>query len=108
MSAIAISFDGLVLLLALAMGAVGYGLIAVIAVIRAMAHPEDATGATWRLALRAGVMSLATLLCFVPLLAWWAGTSTALRPGFQLDYLTWPWLAIFGLGCLALTRDPRA
>lgn len=107
MSSIAIRFDGLVPLLALAYGAIGYGVIAVIAVIRATMRPENAASA-WPLALRAGLLSLGTLLCFVLLLAWWAGTSTEPRPRFQLDYLIWPWLAMFGLGCLALTRDPRA
>ncbi len=105
MSAIAISFDGLVPLLALSFGVVGYGLIAVIAMIRVLMRPEYA--ASMRpLALRAGLMSLATLLCFVLLLAWWAGTRAAPRPGLQLDHLLWPWLVIFCFGCLALTRAP--
>ena len=106
MSSIAISFDGLVPLLALIYGAVGYGVIALVAVIRAVMRPDHAQSA-WPLALRAGLMSVATLLCSLLLIAGWAGTSTTPRTGFQLDHLLWPWLVIFCFGCLALTRAPR-
>lgn len=106
MSSIAISFDGLVPLLALIYGALGYGVIAVVAAIRASMRPDHAPSA-WLLARRAGLMSVATMLGALLLLAGWAGTSTTPRTGLQLDHLLWPWLVIFCFGCLALTRAPR-
>ena len=103
MSDIAIRFDGLFLLAALALGAAGYVLIALAAAATAILNPRLAPPSR-RIARKAGLMSVATLAGFGLFFAYWAGSGTS-HQGFDwLDLMVLPWLAIFGTGCWFLTR----
>jgi cytochrome bd-type quinol oxidase subunit 2 len=103
MSDIAIRFDGLALLAALALGAIGYLLIALAVAAAALLHPNLAPRAK-RIARMAALMGLATLAGFGLVLAWWANSGTSHQGINWLDLMILPWLAIFVRGCWVLTR----
>jgi hypothetical protein len=103
MSDIAIRFDGLALLAALALGAVGYLLIALAVTAAAFLRPTLAPRAKG-IARMAALMGLATLAGFGLVFAWWANSGSSHQGIDWLDLMVLPWLAIFAWGCWHLTR----
>jgi len=101
MSAISIRFDGLFLLVALALGAAAYLLVALVAL--AQRHPAKGARSR-RIARLAGAMASASLLLFAILFAWWTRQGTGHKDIDWLDLLVFPWIAIFLAGCWHLAR----
>lgn len=96
MSDISIRFDGLALLVTLVLSALGYCLVAVVALTR---HRPQ-------IARHAALMGVATIVITGAFFAYWAkqGTNAGLE---NVDALILPWGAIFLASCWQLARTGR-
>ncbi len=103
MSDIAIRFDGLILLIALAAGGAIYGLIAIAALALAISRRGTAPRAG-RVARAAGMLAIATFAACELFFVYWAGSGTGKTGTNWLDLMVFPWLILFTAGCWRLWR----
>ncbi len=103
MSDIAIRFDGVILLLALAAGGVIYGVIAIVALAIGIGRRGGAPRA-WRIARAAGTLALVTLVPCGLFFVYWARSGTG-RAGLNWpDLMVFPWMVLFAAGLWWLSR----
>jgi hypothetical protein len=103
MSDISIRLDGLVLLLALGVGAILYGLIAIGGSLTAVLNPASRKRA-WRVTGAAAAMTLGTALAGVLFFSCWVDSDPVTSDVDWVDWLTVPWMILFIAGCWGLTR----
>ena len=97
MSDINIRFDGLILLIALGVGAAAYLLIAIVALMVALVRSH---ARAWRVSGFAAVMTVGTLTMIAAFFAHWDRGV----PGPWVDQLAWPWAIAFLGSCWFLAR----
>ncbi|MCZ8043435.1 MAG: hypothetical protein O9330_13200 [Beijerinckiaceae bacterium] len=103
MSDIAIRFDGLLLLIAMAASSGIYGVVAIVSLAMAIRHRGRAPRAS-RIARAAGMFAIATLVAFGVLFVYWADSGTGKAGLNWPDLLVFPWLVLFAAGCWRLLR----
>jgi hypothetical protein len=101
MSDINIRFDGIVLLGTLALSAVLYLLIAMIALIVALTRTNRRAS---KVSLRAALLAVATFVISSAFFVSWDRHGTGYSGADSVDQLTSPWIAVFLAGCWWLKR----
>jgi hypothetical protein len=103
MSDIAIRLDGLILLLALGIGTILYGLIAIAGSLTAFLKPP-ARQRAWRVTGAASAMAVGSALIGAWVFSRWADSDFSNAGVDWVDGLTVPWVLLFASGCWGLSR----
>jgi len=103
-SDIAIRFDGLILMLALATGAAIYAAIAVAASAVSLVRPRPRG---WLIARRSASMAGAAFAVAVGVGYLWDRHGFWRAADEWIDYLTYPWIVLFVIGCWWLFHQRR-
>ena len=103
MSDISIRLDGLILLLALGIGTILYGFIAIAGSLTAFLKPP-ARQRAWRVTGAASAMALGSALTSLWFFFQWADSDFSNAGVDWVDWLTVPWVVLFALGCWVLAR----